>query len=160
MWDRREESGGEVVSFSYGAFKIINANSSLSTDKPQIFYSNHTNELSIFHLCKIFAIVCREILNGRRTRFSSTERTWKFKARTPLERIHVSNVTFVCICGNYIYFPYLESRRDRENTVEFSKSTVTPWRFFHIPISLSFEILSGMRLHRSHDRKDAAGRKV
>lgn len=73
------------------------------------------------------------------------------KIQSPLERIHVFNVTFVCICGNYIYFPYLESRRDRENIVKFSKSTVTS-RFFHIPISLSFEILSGMRLHRSHEK--------
>lgn len=74
---KREKSEGRSYGLSSrcGAFEIINANSGLSTGKPQIFYTNHTNELSILHLCKIFAIVRREIFNERRTRSFSPERT-------------------------------------------------------------------------------------
>lgn len=83
---------GEVVSSRCSAFEIINANSCLSTSKPQIFYSNHTNELSIFHLCKIFAIVCEGNPQRPLHSFLRNGRKNSKNARTLLERIHVSNV--------------------------------------------------------------------
>lgn len=55
-----------------------------------------------------------------------------------------------------MYFPYLESHRNRENTVKFSKSTVTPHSFC-IPIPLSFEILSGMRFTSQSRSKRRCG---
>lgn len=128
---RKEWRGPRTVSSRCGAFEIINVNSSLSTGKPQIFYNNHTNELSIFHLCKISAIVCREI-------FKSSRRAGRNGHDIKIQSL-LKEFTFPTwrSCGDlrklYVFPISVELCRDRENTVKFSKSTVTPGSFY-IPI--------------------------
>lgn len=85
------------------------------------------------------------LLAGTDVKIQSPNHSWKnprFQQRDVTLRVHLRKL--------YRYFPYVESRRDRENTVKSSKSTVTPRSFLHSDRLIVRNLLSGMRLHRSH----------